>query len=178
MKTEKRTPPAATDGAESALVAPLSSRRPGRPKWGPRAARRVLTRTQTRADPVRAIMDLGGTLLIGSSYNTRYILPPDWPYHAYTDASGDGIAQICARDGTVSELLLHTISVADAAAALGKSANAIVKALRHGALGGLRVRGIWRVSKRSVEDAQRKGGEKARPETSESRDPGSAGKIA
>ncbi len=115
-------------------------------------------------------MDLGGTLLIGSSYNTRYILPPDWPYHPYTDASGDGIAQICARDGTVSELLLHTISVADAAADLGKSANGIVTALKHGALGGLRVTGMWRVSKRSVEDA--------RPETSESRDPGSAGKIA
>ena len=80
-------------------------------------------------------MDLGGTLLIGSSYNTRYILPPDWPYHAYTDASGDGIAQICARDGTVSDLLLHTISVADAAAALGKSEKAILTALKHGALG-------------------------------------------
>ncbi len=169
MKAEKGTPLAATDGAESALVAPLSSRRPSRPKWGARAVRRVLTRTQTRADPVRAIMDLGGTLLIGSSYNTRYILPPDWPYHAYTDASGGAIAQICARDGTVSELLLHTISVADAAAALGKSEKAILTALKHGALGGLRVTGIWRVSKRSVEEA--------RPETSESRDPGSAGKI-
>ncbi len=75
-------------------------------------------------------------------------------------------------------MLGHTISVADAAAALGKSENAIVKALRHGALGGLRVRGVWRASKRSVEDAQRKGGEEARPETSESRDPRSAGKIA
>ncbi len=73
MMTEKGTPPAAIDGAESALVAPLSSRRPGRPKWGPRAARRV--------------------------------------------------------------------------------------------------RGMWRVSKRSVEEAQRKGGEEARPETSESHDP-------
>ncbi len=98
-------------------------------------------------------MDLGGTLLIGARNNTRYILPPDWPYHAYTDASGGAIAQICARDGTVSELLLHTISVADAAAALGKSANAILTALKHGALGGLRVTGMWRVSKRSVEDA-------------------------
>ena len=115
-------------------------------------------------------MDLGGTLLIGSSYNTRYILPPDWPHHDYTDTLGEAIAQICARDGEVSELLLHTISVADAAAALGKSANAILTALKHGALGGLRVTGMWRVSKRSVEDA--------RPETSESRDRGSAGKIA
>ncbi len=114
-------------------------------------------------------MDLGGTLVIGSKYNTRYILPPDWPYHAYTDASGDAIADISARDSTVSRLLLHTISVADAAAALGKSANAILTALKHGALGGLRVTGMWRVSKRSVEEA--------RPETSESRDRGSAGKI-
>ena len=105
------------------------------------------------ADPVREIMDRGGTLVIGSKYNTRYILPPDWPYHGYTNEMGYTIAQICARDRTVSELLLHTISVADAAAALGKSANAILTALKHGALGGLRVRGMWRVSKRSVEDA-------------------------
>jgi len=123
-------------------------------------------------------MDRGGTLVIGSKYNTRYILPPDWPHHDYTDSLGELIAQICARDGEVSELLLHTISVADAAAALGKSEKAILTALKHGALGGLRVTGMWRVSKRSVEDAQRKRGEGARPETSESRDPRSAGKIA
>ncbi len=116
-------------------------------------------------------MDLGGTLVIGSRSNTRYFLPPDWPHDAdtFTFKLSYAIAQICARDGTVSELLLHTISVADAAAALGKSANAILTALKHGALGGLRVTGMWRVSKRSVEEA--------RPETSESRDPGSAGKI-
>ncbi len=113
------------------------------------------------ADPVREIMDRGGTLVIGSKYNTRYFLPPDWPYHADTDKWGHKITQICARDSTVSELLLHTISVADAAAALGKSENAIVKALKHGALGGLRVTSMWRVSKRSVEDARRKGGENA-----------------
>ena len=123
-------------------------------------------------------MDLGGTLVIGSKRNTRYFLPPDWPYHAYTDASGDAIADISARDRTVSGLLLHTISVADAAAALSKSENAILTALKHGALGGLHVRGMWRVSKRSVEDAQHKGGEEARPEPSESHDPRSAGKIA
>ncbi len=116
MKAEKRTPPAATDGAqnsthrvhdrlhvleysgassvnkpinqkshdgaESALVAPLSSRRPGRPKWGTRVARRAGRLPQNCSDPVRAIMDLGGTLVIGSKRNTRYFLPPDWPYHA------------------------------------------------------------------------------------------------
>ena len=141
--------------------------------------KRVLdsSRPQILGDFALAIMDLGGTLVIGSSYNTRYILPPDWPHHDYTDSLGEEIAQICARDGEVSELLLHTISVADAAAALGKSEKAILTALKHGALGGLRVTGIWRVSKRSVEDAQRKGREEARPETSESRDPRSAGKI-
>ena len=149
-----------------------------RPRYGP-SRKRVLdwSDPQLFDELVLEIMDLGGTLLIGSSYNTRYILPPDWPYHGYTDASGGAIAQICARDGTVSELLLHTISVADAAAALGKSEKAILTALKHGALGGLRVTGMWRVSKRSVEDAQSKGGEEARPETSESRDRGSAGKI-
>ena len=130
-----------------------------------------------QGDFVLAIMDLGGTLLIGARNNTRYILPPDWPHHDYPDSLGELIAQICARDGEVSELLLHTISVADAAAALGKSEKATLTALKHGALGGLRVTGMWRVSKRSVEDARRKGGEEARPETSESRDPGSAGKI-
>ncbi len=123
-------------------------------------------------------MHLGGTLVIGSSYNTRYILPPDWPHHEYTDFWGHEIAQIWASGREVTELLLHTISVADAAAALGKSEKAILTALKHGALGGLRVTGMWRVSKRSVEDAIRKGGEEARPETSESRDRGSAGKIA
>ncbi len=125
-----------------------------RPKYGS-SPKWVLdsSRPLGRSDFALAIMDLGGTLLIGSSYNPRYILPPDWPYHAYTDARGYAIAQICADDRTVSDLLLHTISVADAAAALGKSANAILTALKHGALGGLRVRGMWRVSKRSVENA-------------------------
>ena len=123
-------------------------------------------------------MDLGGTLLIGARNNTQYILPPDWPHQAYTDAWGYEIAQIWASGREASELLRHTISVAGAADALGKSENAIVKALKNGALGGLRVGGVWRASKRSVEDARRKGGEKARPETSESRDPRSAGKIA
>ncbi len=149
-----------------------------RPRYGS-SRKRVLdwSDPQLFDELVLEIMDLGGTLLIGSSYNTRYILPPDWPHHDYTDTLGEAIAQICARDGEVSELLLHTISVADAAAALGKSANAILTALKHGPLGGLRVTGIWRVSKRSVEDAQRKGGEETRPETSESHDPRSAGKI-
>ena len=131
-----------------------------------------------QGDFVLAIMDLGGTLLIGARNNTRYILPPDWPHHEYTDDWGHEIAQIWASGREATELLGHTISVADAAAALGKSANAILTDLKHGALGGLRVTGIWRVSKRSVEDAKRKGGEEARPETSESHDPGSAGEIA
>ena len=131
-----------------------------------------------QGDFVLAIMDLGGTLLIGARNNTRYILPPDWPHHEHTDLWGYEIAQIWASGREASELLLHTISVADAAAALGKSENAIRTALKHGALGGLRVGGMWRVSKRSVEDAQRKGGEEAQPETSESHDPKSAGKIA
>ena len=122
-----------------------------------------------QGDFVLAIMDLGGTLLIGARNNTRYILPPDWPHHEYTDDWGHEIAQIWASGREATELLGHTISVADAAAALGKSEKAILTALKHGALGGLRVTGMWRVSKRSVEEA--------RPETSESRDPGSAGKI-
>ena len=133
-----------------------------RPRYGSSPKRELdSSHPQFFDELVLEIMDLGGTLLIGSKYNTRYILPPDWPHHAYTDAFGEEIAQICARDGEVSELLLHTISVADAAAALGKSANAILTALKHGALGGLRVTGMWRVSKRSVEDAQSKGGENA-----------------
>ncbi len=125
-----------------------------RPRYGS-SRKRVLdwSDPQLFDELVLEIMDLGGTLLIGSSYNTRYILPPDWPHHDYTDSLGEAIAQICAREGAVSELLLHSISVADAAAALGKSEKAILTALKHGALGGLRVTGIWRVSKRSVEDA-------------------------
>ncbi len=141
-----------------------------RPWYGP-SPKKVLdsSRPEGLGDFVLAIMDLGGTLVIRARNNTRYFLPPDWPHHAYTDDWGHEIAQIWASGREASELLLHTISVADAAAALGKSEKAILTALKHGALGGLRVRGMWRVSKRSVEEA--------RPETSESRDRGSAGKI-
>ncbi len=150
-----------------------------RPWYGPSPEKGLdSSRPLGLGDFVLAIMDLGGTLVIGARNNTRYFLPPDWPHHAYTDVWGHEIAQIWASGGEASELLRHTISVADAAAALGKSENAIVKALKNGALGGLCVRRVWRASKRSVEDARRKGGEEARPETSESHDPGSAGEIA
>ncbi len=108
---------------------------------------------------LQAIMDEGGTLLIGATYNSQCLLPPNWPQCHFEYGFDKEIKNLSAHDISVSKLLFYTMSVADAAAALEKSENAILRALRHGALGGLRVRGVWRASKFAVETAKRKSGE-------------------
>ena len=102
---------------------------------------------------MQMIIDAGGTLLIGSGGDTQFFLPPDMPYPSGHHKS---IRNTAACSKVVSELLTHTIGVADAAEALGKSEDAILKALKHGALGGIRLKGIWRVSKLAVEAARPK----------------------
>ena len=91
-------------------------------------------------------------MLIGARSNTQFILPQDWPYPPLR-MTESAIRKTSAHDERVQRLLADTIGVADAATALGMAEAAVIRALRNGALGGARVRDIWRTTRRAVDVA-------------------------
>ncbi len=123
-----------------------------RPKSLPHDDAQAL-RLYSTSQCMRAIINRGGTLLIGARRDSQFRLPADWPYDRSQMSIYQCVRDMSAHDKLVSDLLTHTISVAEAAIALGKPESAIVNALKHGALGGVRVKGIWFASKKSVEAA-------------------------
>ncbi len=106
-------------------------------------------------DFAKAVIRAGGQIHCGR-IEARYFPPDSWPEEEWSRLWGYfGHDASTFYHGFIDRLIAETVSLACAADRLGCSSSEAQKLVTHGALGGIYVNRIWRVSKYHLADYQR-----------------------
>ena len=106
-------------------------------------------------DFAKAVIRAGGQIHCGP-IKARYFPPDSWPKEEWSRLWGRfGDHASTSYHGFIDRLIAETVSLAYAADQLGCSSSDVKKLVKDGALGGIYVNRIWRVSEYHYADYQR-----------------------
>ena len=116
----------------------------------------------TREDFAKAVIRAGGQIHF-ARLEEQFFPPDSWPEEEWSRLwSHFGHDASTYYHGVIDRLIAETVSLAYAADQLGCSSSDVQKLVKDGALGGIYVNRIWRVSKYHLADYQ---GQKLPPES-------------